>query len=226
MCIIIHKPSGVKLPDARILKTCFKENKDGAGFSFVNNAGEVEIRKGFMKYVDLKVALKQLGKELDITETDLVIHFRYATAGLTNEANCHPFPKTYVTDLLKSTKVTTDLAIAHNGVISWCHSHSSDLSDTMIFIKNVLAGIPDEILLTDEISDLIEHSTMYSKFAFQTPDRTYRIGNFIRDNDIYYSNHSYIPPKKAKSITKEEAKREFVKCFQSISFDDDFYREV
>ena len=49
MCIIVAKEKGQKLPSKDILKTCFNNNDDGAGFMYVQD-GKVIIDKGYMDF--------------------------------------------------------------------------------------------------------------------------------------------------------------------------------
>ena len=45
MCIAIYSLKGTDIPSEDILKTCFLNNPDGAGFAF-NKGGKVHIVKG------------------------------------------------------------------------------------------------------------------------------------------------------------------------------------
>lgn len=84
MCLIIFAPASASIPQSYI-DNAFTNNDDGAGVAYVAN-GEVVIEKGFFDVKDLHAALNRIGRD-----TPRLIHFRYATLGIVNEANCHPF---------------------------------------------------------------------------------------------------------------------------------------
>ena len=48
MCIAIASPKNNPIPTYDILKTCFRNNDDGAGFAFNTDDNQVKIVKGFM----------------------------------------------------------------------------------------------------------------------------------------------------------------------------------
>jgi len=51
MCIAIISESGVKLPTKKVLKRCFINNPDGAGYGiFLLDSYEWECKKGFMTF--------------------------------------------------------------------------------------------------------------------------------------------------------------------------------
>ena len=47
MCIIVVKPAMVEMPKMEILKRCFENNNDGAGFAYRLPDSEVHYQKGF-----------------------------------------------------------------------------------------------------------------------------------------------------------------------------------
>lgn len=218
MCIIIYKPSKIKLPSESILKSAWNNNPDGAGFMFRNIEGKIVIQKGFMKFNHFYNVLKSL-KE-DITETDLVIHFRFATQGTISAENTHPFPITDSIKGLKQLNVITNSAIVHNGIVNFCNlskqNNKLDLSDTQLFIMNYLAKISIESLNNESIHELILHATS-SKFILMTKEQTNIIGNFIEDKGIYYSNSTYKEYKKEK-YTYQYSKKDNNKTKKDIEY--------
>lgn len=183
MCIILVKPENEKLPSKSILENCFDSNPDGAGFMYAEN-GQVHISKGFMKLKTLSQALENV--DLSLT---MVIHFRIATAGGISQHNCHPFPLSDDVHNLKSLNIDSDIGIAHNGIISI--QEEAKLSDTQTFIKNVLFPLKDQIDL-EPFQKMISMSANSGKFAIMKNNgNVILLGNFIKDEGIYYSNTSY-----------------------------------
>lgn len=186
MCIVIVKPEKEKLPSESILKNCFDSNPDGAGFMYAEN-GQVHISKGFMK---LKTLYQALG-DIDLN-LPFVIHFRIATAGGISQHNCHPFPLSDNVHSLKALNIHSDIGIAHNGIINI--QEEAKLSDTQTYIKNILYPLRDQIDL-EPFQNMISLSANSSKFAIMKNNgNIVLLGNFIKDNGIYYSNTSYKEP--------------------------------
>lgn len=192
MCIICVKPAGVDMPTTNILRNCWDGNTDGAGIAYwKENDREVTIDKGFMK-------IKQLNDKiysLNIQVNDLaVIHFRYATHGLVDRGNCHPFPLSNRIDELRASYGVFPHAIAHNGVFGDMACHQT-LSDTQKFIRGILSN--------DLISNHLDNKAVRillagycgssSKLAILRPSKLLLIGDFIEDNGLLYSNHGYKP---------------------------------
>jgi len=191
MCIILHKPINIQLPDIQTLETCYNNNSDGAGFMYQHDK-RVHVQKGFMTFNSLISALNELQQKINIIDTNLTIHFRLASHGRITAGNCHPFPVTKNQNKLKAKSCITDLAVVHNGIIPFT-SYNRSTSDTILFVKDYLTEIKDN-LFNPITAKLIRHATK-SKFIIMSPDNIQLIGEFIHDEyDLcYYSNDSYIP---------------------------------
>lgn len=144
----------------------------------------VIINKGFMNFNTFIDAINQLQ---DITNLNLVIHFRLASHGRITKGNTHPFPISKNMTQLTKTIIITDKAIVHNGIIPFCSDPLRKYSDTQIFIKNHLSKLD---ITNPAIQELIQKSTN-SKYIIMTSDNIYLLGNFIEKNGVYYSNNSY-----------------------------------
>lgn len=196
MCIIISKEKGVKLPSKKTLKTCFEHNPDGAGLMYVKN-NQVIIDKGYMKFEDFYKRIKGLKREFnsDLTDKALVMHFRIGTHGKNDKETTHPFPITSSVEELRKTKTTTNVGVAHNGIIS-NYGYYELLSDTQAFIKDfisVFRELDKKFYKNKSVMKLIE-SKAASKLCFlDNKENIYYIGAFVEDNGVKYSNTSYKP---------------------------------
>lgn len=141
MCIAIYSLKGTEIPADDILKTCFRNNPDGAGFAFNTDDGKVQIVKGLMTWDSFITAFKEYDFDYHFKNRGVLIHFRIATHGQTNEGCTHPFPISIREKHLKKTNFVTDYAAIHNGVISLTADSKSRLSDTMLFIRDYLTKI-------------------------------------------------------------------------------------
>lgn len=184
MCLIV-----VKTPQSRWtaeaferLEDGFRWNNDGAGFCYVQG-GQVQIVKGLMTYEDL---INALADHEAFDREDLVIHLRVATHGARGPANTHPFPLTSNVDLLRATKVATQTAIAHNGMLPLTSKHG--LSDTQLFIKRYLTPLGG-VATNPRVLDLLRFTD--SKFAVMTPERVLTVGEYEKVDGWLYSNRSY-----------------------------------
>lgn len=137
MCVIAVKKQGVKVPEDEVLETCFKNNKDGAGFMYLGEDGEVFIRKGFMTWDEFK----EVHDKHKFTDNDTVVyHFRIATTGSVSPENTHPFPISKDMKDLKTTEIETSVGITHNGIVAKYGDKKADISDTQDFVQKILSS--------------------------------------------------------------------------------------
>lgn len=187
MCIVVVKKGGIAFPSKDILRICFDNNDDGAGFMYLRN-GKVIIDKGYASFNQFWKGLKRAS--LSVSDV-IVYHFRIATSGGNGMQKTHPFPITKNIKKLNSLDVICDKAIAHNGILG---IGTNDTSDTQDFIMEILADpiIYDNFETCDAIGSLIASYTNLSKMVILTSNGfLYRFGEFIEDNGIRYSNTSY-----------------------------------
>lgn len=195
MCIIVAKQKDKLLPKKEYLKNCFENNSDGVGFMYTNN-NKVIIDKGYMTYKSFIKHYDKLCKKYNnFKNKSLVIHFRIGTSGENNKQNCHPYPLTDNLKLLHKTNYTTNIAIAHNGVISDYLPNNKGMNDTQNYIINYIYPLFKEwnnFYKNNYITKGIEKITS-SKFAIlDNKDNITLIGDFEKDeNGVLYSNNRF-----------------------------------
>jgi glutamine amidotransferase len=118
MCLAIYKPAGTEV-SLKHLENGFENHSDGAGMAWAVD-GVLHVRKGMFALSDVLEQYEQ------IKDYPALIHFRKATHGKVDAANCHPF-------LFNDNK----LALIHNGVLP-IKCNIEGLSDTAHFVKLVL----------------------------------------------------------------------------------------
>lgn len=192
MCIIACKPIGLEMPDTDTIENMWYSNPDGAGIMY-NHKGHVYIEKGFMELDDFLNAVKRIGRDVDLKQAGVVMHFRITTHGGTRPENCHPFPISDSIPMLKKLRLTTRIGVAHNGIINNT-PRDKTISDTMEYIASQLAplyrALPE--FYTNQDAMLLVKNGIQSKMAFLTDTgNIYTIGDFVDDKGILYSNHSY-----------------------------------
>lgn len=186
MCIITYIPAGKNLPD-KIIKIMFKNNPDGAGIAWRAGINQpAHYSKGFMTVQ----SVVNLFNKIPI-EWERALHFRIATSGKISPTCCHPFP--LLTNSLNKLRGEADGVVFHNGIIQFCTPREgikSDMSDTMIFVKDYLSKLKNQ-LKYKHIQTLIEEATNSKFLIFNKCEEALRLGQWIEDGGIYYSNTSY-----------------------------------
>ena len=223
MCVIAAKPAGVDMPTEREIETMWTNNPDGAGIMYAMK-GKVYIEKGFMKLQALKDKLKELDRKYNLKNHSVVLHFRITTHGGTKPENTHPFPITDSIGMLKKRKLAVKLGVAHNGIISV--TPRKGISDTMEYIAGQLAplsrAVPD-FYKNKDLLLMIAHATE-SKLAFlDGKGKIVTVGEFVENNGIKYSNHSFENYKSWRNYCWEEWDSKDWKMYQQVDYEE---REV
>lgn len=126
MCIAIVKPAG-KWVSKEHLRNSFEGNPHGAGYAW-HDGVKVQIRKGFFTWRSFWRAYKR-----DVSANVAAFaHFRIATRGTKNEANCHPFQM-------------DKAVLMHNGPClnhRYCNGDKEgDRSDSWQFADDFISGL-------------------------------------------------------------------------------------
>lgn len=198
MCIIIAKKKGNRLPTKKELEYSFQHNPDGAGFMYTDN-GKVVIDKGYMTFEKFYERYKALCKDFNnFKDKSLVIHCRIGTAGSNNAQNTHPYPLTNNIFKMHKLHTTTNVGIAHNGIISDYNptKDDGDVNDTQNFIKTYLyylSSFDKTFYKRKHHQDTIADITS-SRFAIlDSSDNLYLIGGFVLEDNLSFSNRNYKP---------------------------------
>lgn len=195
MCIIVAKDRKAPLPTKQVLKNCFDNNSDGAGFMYTYN-GNVIIDKGYMSFKRFYKRYQRL-KELfnNFEDKSLVMHFRIGTSAGNTPENTHPYPVSTKVDELHSLYTITKLGIVHNGIIrDYTITGDKEMNDTQHFIQDYVAKIYSKFPRFYEDKDLMlsMEKMCDSKLCFLTSeDELYYVGDFVTDRGIKYSNQTY-----------------------------------
>ena len=192
MCVIAYKPLNIAFPEEQILKNCYDNNPDGAGFMYTFN-GKVYIQKGYTSYSTFKAALDTARAKTG-DNVPYVMHFRIATQGFKPEMT-HPFPLSSNMEALKRTKCNCNIGVAHNGILSLTSDGSKEYSDTMKFITDYLSLIirSYDWHKDDRTKTLIERLIHGSRLAILDKHGHCELmgEGWVEDKGIFYSNTSY-----------------------------------
>ncbi len=151
MCILIHHPANVAFNDA-LLNDFYSYNSDGFGAMYVEN-GSIVVIKTLGKPAEINTLYRDTLKG-----RECIIHYRMKTHGDIDMDNCHPY------------KVTDDLWMAHNGILSMGNPIDPKRSDTWHFIEYILKPAmlhnPNIILDPDYQRYIEKMIGATNKFAF------------------------------------------------------------
>jgi hypothetical protein len=183
VCIIIYTPDGF-IPKKQ-LRRSLNQNPHGWGI-MVTTGKNVWVVKGLTN----RAFWEQWRNK---PEGPTVFHARIKSHGEINLANCHPFP----------VPNHGQLHVAHNGIIKHHAFDKHELSDTRLFIRDVLSGLPRGFLRNEAITRLIEEYIGWSKLVFLDEKGNVTILNELLghwNNNRWYSNGSYKPEKKKEVL--------------------------
>ena len=189
MCIIVIKPKGVEFPNDGIWEYCFRRNPHGAGIMLADG-GKLIIRKGLMtedEFFDVYHELKER-----FPASPFIMHFRWSTGGGVQPGLCHPFPiDNRKRVLMAKQPANVKIAVAHNGIILDWSALNDTVSDTLLYVKNVLHPEfqADPRFLFDPANrKKIADEVNGSRLAFMTASGAMcTIGGFYKYDSVYYS---------------------------------------
>ena len=172
MCVIAGSPLGVPRPSDKTMEAMFTSNPDGAGFAYTMD-NKVYVEKGFMSYQEFENALAGLEKRLkkdNLTCSDIPMffHFRIGTHGANIPALTHPFPISKNINNLFALDYTTDIVMAHNGIINTVNVTGAH-SDTTEYISKILVplrNVDTEFYNNPHFQELMQNTIDGSRFIF------------------------------------------------------------
>lgn len=187
MCLlVVCNPNSTPSKDDLKMGAC--SNPHGFGFAIDTGSGIISERSMSAK--------KSIARFLELREQYpsgyAMWHARYATHGVKNELNCHPF------------KVVGehDTYLAHNGVLDIHIPKGDKRSDTRIMAEELLPRLGGVSALDDDyVYDMISSWANGSKVAVMTNDPSAQYKIYIinesagswDDKGIWWSNTSYKP---------------------------------
>lgn len=185
MCLlVVASPNST--PRKKDLECASCNNPHGFGFAVITPDGIVTGRGMSSK----KVIKKFLEVRKEFPNSYAMFHARYATHGVKNEDNCHPFkvPNSY------------DTYLAHNGILDINISAGDRRSDTRIFAEDTLPAMGGVTALDDDhVWAMVSKWALGSKIVVFTLDPAAKETCYIVnetaghwDNEgMWWSNSTY-----------------------------------
>ena len=177
MCLAIYQPAGKEVQE-KYLRYGFDNHSDGAGMAWAAD-GVLHVEKGIFNIEKLLELYEQ------IKQYPCLIHFRKATHGKIDKANCHPF-------LFNDGKY----ALIHNGVLN-IKCSIEGLSDTAHWVKLVLEPLVKKynVPINDgSLFYLVSQAINGDKMAIMDAlGKTYIVNEDkgTWDEGVWYSNTSF-----------------------------------
>ena len=217
MCLlVVCNPNSTPSKDELTTGAC--KNPHGFGFAIDTGSGIISERSMSAK--------KSIARFLELREQYpngyAMWHARYATHGVKNELNCHPF------------KVAGehDTYLAHNGMLDIYIPKGDKRSDTRILAEELLPRLGGVSALDDDyVYDMLGAWSKGSKIAIMTNDPSAQYKVYIinesagswDDNGIWWSNNSHKPTLAVSSYTYEPSVYDIVvadKHFEPTAYED------
>lgn len=186
MCVIAYQPKDSKEITENRLLAMWLNNPDGAGIMYKDDKGNICFSKGYMDFYDFYRDYLIIKRDYNF---ECGIHFRVATSGGINKQMCHPFIITNSENKIKKTYGNSEICIMHNGIIPIYEREG--LNDTCEYIITRLYPLyknDKEFFENNKIVRRIESEINYGKLLIFAKDKTKMIGDWVLDDDIYYSN--------------------------------------
>lgn len=189
MCIAVWHQSGDKQITEKILKQCWDNNDDGAGFAWYNDEREVwHVSKGYMEYEGF---LEDFKKQDFQEEDHWIAHFRIGTSGLMDGGNTHPFPICDDFEEMRVMDFDAPNIVMHNGV--WGKG-GKVASDTMFAIADYLDPLfkyIDDEKIFHLIGTVLDYGS--NRWFIARKEHIFYYGDWIKDKEtgIHYSNEYY-----------------------------------
>lgn len=187
MCLlVVCSPDST--PKKKDLECASCNNPHGFGYAIITPNGIVTGRGMSSK----KIIKEFLEVRKQFPSGYAMFHARYATHGVKNEENCHPF------------KVgnSTQTYLAHNGILD-IDIHATDRrSDTRVFAEDVLPAMGGvQVLDNDNAWKILSKWASGNKIAILTTDPSAQNGCYIinesaghwDESGMWWSNSTYKP---------------------------------
>lgn len=164
MCMITHKPKGVKL-DLAYLENALPYNQDGFGLSYFDKKVKVFTTMDFNEFIN----------EIEINmDKELLIHQRAASIGKVTLKNAQPF-------------LVNGNAFFHNGTIRSFQKGVDNMSDSF-YLAKILNSLKTSMWAT-----FIDRFTNQSRVAVMDKSGAVKLyGSWIMEDNIAFSSDYYL----------------------------------
>jgi predicted glutamine amidotransferase len=172
MCVIYHKPAGVKV-DIDVIATMWESNPHGGGIMW-NDGEDVLVVRGIMTLDEMKESTEVIADSMEA-----VFHFRVSTGGGITRDNTQPFVLSG--GWTEATFTPCDMAFCHNGIVG---DPIGGKSDTRLLAESMVDMTAAAVM---KRLDMLAEAT-WSSFALMTRDGVERFGDWCEFDGGFASN--------------------------------------
>jgi hypothetical protein len=158
-----------------LIENIYGKNGDGLGIMYASDDGLV-VTKGLPSAAS---GFREMVESLPDDDREVALHARWRTHGDIDLDNCHPY------------QVSDSTYMMHNGILSTGNAADESKSDTYHFIKDYLAGLPDDVLHKASFGEMLGDFIGNNKFAIMSADGRLTIVNKdqgLSHDGVWYSN--------------------------------------
>lgn len=182
MCVIIYKKKESKI-NLETLMLARNTNPDGMGLAYFDGSEVIFERNLKPSKRDLQACIRKT------QDKEAIFHFRIATSGGVNLANCQPIYNGKGNFLL-----------FHNGVVHSLNGASNTASDTVLLSYLLEHSEVDKNKLLEKLA-----SKTYSKFVLiDDTNKLFLFGDFKEYKGLLCSNLNFVPRPAVPATPKEK----------------------
>lgn len=179
MCLLItgssNKIREQLLSTPLLIENIYGKNSDGLGIMYADN-DRLIVQKGLSAAA---AGFREMVGALPHDDREVSLHARWRTHGDIDLDNCHPY------------QVSETTFMMHNGILATGNEADPTKSDTFHFIKDYLAGLPDDVLHKESFVEMLGDFIGNNKFAIMSADGRLTIVNKqmgLTHDGVWYSN--------------------------------------
>lgn len=158
-----------------LIENIYGKNGDGLGIMYASDDGLV-VTKGLPSAAQ---GFREMVESLPDDDREVSLHARWRTHGDIDLDNCHPY------------QVSETTFMMHNGILATGNEADPTKSDTFHFIKDYLAGLPDDVLHKESFGEMLGEFIGSNKFAIMSADGRLTVINKdqgLSHDGVWYSN--------------------------------------
>jgi len=178
-----------------LIENIYGKNSDGLGVMYATDEGLCTIKA----LPNAAAGARELIETLPDDDRDMAMHWRWKTHGAIDMENCHPY------------SVSDTTSMMHNGILSTGNDADPTKSDTWHFVKDYLAGLPDDVLHKASFVEMLGDFIGNNKFAIMSADGRLTIVNKqmgLTHDGVWYSNtYAWTPSLLIPNHGKRNGKR-------------------
>jgi len=200
----------VGYPNKKILKRCWNNNPDGAGYAYLTEDDDWYVKKGMQTWSKFWKSWKKQNFKKEHT---VFLHFRVGTSGKIDDGFCspdctHPFPLSAKEDDLMKHEYRANNIVIHNGVVG---KGEYPLSDTQVAVRDHISVLQPYMEKDPAVKKLLTQlldtrPKSGSRWLITNGSNYELFGQWLLDKDskIWYSNKYYKEDKVKKTNVKKE----------------------